>query len=797
MSKGRIGEILSQRVLILDGATGTLLQERGLPAGVCPELWCLEHTAITQDIHRSYSEAGADVVFTCTFGANRFKLQQYGIQDAYGINSGLARAARQAVGESALVAGDMGPTGLFIEPFGELPFDEAVAAYREQVQGLLAGGVDLFVIETMIDIQETRAALIAVRELTDAFVIVTMTYEAGGRTLGGTDPLSALITLQSLGADAVGCNCSTGPAEMIPLLAHMKPHATVPLAAKPNAGLPRLEGGRTIFDMDASRFAAYAPEFVAQGANLLGGCCGTTPEHIRSLRQATLALSPIPPLRQSIPALSSPRQAVILSADAPLTIIGERINPTGKKALQQELLEGTLSGVRTLAREQVQQGACLLDVNVGMPGIDERHTSAEVVKLLARTVETPLVIDSSNPEVIEHALRLYPGRALINSISGEAGRLQGLLEIAARYGAMFILLPIEGRQVPARAAERQHIVEALFEKARAHGFTRDDLIVDALAMAVSADPGAARETLATIRWCAAEFGALSVLGLSNVSFGLPGRPWLNAAFVSMCIEAGLNLAIANPGSEELMNLALASDVLSARDREAAHFIARFSGAAPAGPAKAAPALTSPQRVYRAVLEGDREGIVAAIEQALAEGAEPQDLVSRQMIAAIREVGELYERKVYFLPQLIAGAEAMQRGFAHLEPLLAGGGAAKPRARILMATVEGDIHDIGKNIVALMLKNHGFEVIDLGKDVGTQALMTAIAEHRPDLVGLSALMTTTMVNMHQAVTTLRQQGCSCPFLVGGAVVTQAFAETIGAHYARDGVEAVRLAERLAG
>ena len=432
--------------------------------------------------------------------------------------------------------------------------------------------------------------------------------------------------------------------------------------------------------------------------------------------------------------------------------------------------------MRTLAREQVQQGACLLDVNVGMPGIDERHTSAEVVKLLARTVETPLVIDSSNPEVIEHALRLYPGRALINSISGEAGRLQGLLEIAARYGAMFILLPIEGRQVPARAAERQHIVEALFEKARAHGFTRDDLIVDALAMAVSADPGAARETLATIRWCAAEFGALSVLGLSNVSFGLPGRPWLNAAFVSMCIEAGLNLAIANPGSEELMNLALASDVLSARDREAAHFIARFSGAAPAGPAKAAPALTSPQRVYR---------------------AEPQDLVSRQMIAAIREVGELYERKVYFLPQLIAGAEAMQRGFAHLEPLLAGGGAAKPRARILMATVEGDIHDIGKNIVALMLKNHGFEVIDLGKDVGTQALMTAIEEHRPDMVGLSALMTTTMVNMHQAVTTLRQQGCSCPFLVGGAVVTQAFAETIGAHYARDGVEAVRLAERLAG
>ncbi|MEN6473708.1 MAG: homocysteine S-methyltransferase family protein, partial [Syntrophaceae bacterium] len=795
-AKDRIKDILARRVLILDGATGTHMQAFGMPQGVCPETFGCENPGLVSAMHAAYKDAGADMVTTFTFGGNRYKLLEYGITDAYGVNRELALICRRAVGDSFLIAGDIGPTGRFIEPFGDLSFEDAVAAFKEQVKGLIDGGVDMLTIETMLDIQEARAALIAVRELTDLFTIVTMTYEPHGRTLSGTDPISGLITLQALGASAVGCNCSTGPEDMLGPIRAMKPYATVPLVAKPNAGLPKLIKGRTVFDMQPDTFARHARSLAEAGVNLLGGCCGTTPEHIRTMIEAVNDLKPIQPQASSLSGVSSARGHLLLKPGAPLAVIGERINPTGKKALQAELKEGKLGIVRQFAHDQEKAGAALLDVNVGTPGIDEAAAIRAAIGLLATITDLPLSIDSARVEAVEAALRLYPGRALINSISGEKAKLERLLPLAKKYGAMFILLPLTDEGIPATAGLRRGVIERIFEQARTQGFTKDDFIVDALTMTVSAEQGAALETLATIDWCARSFGARTVIGLSNVSFGLPERRWINAGFLAMAVAKGLSLAIANPENAELMNIKLATDVLAGRDAGAKAYIERF-GAQTLSPAQATmPAgkeLTPAELVHRAILEGDREAILACVDKALEKGLSPDTLVNGIMIPAIRRVGELYEAKTYFLPQLIASAEAMQKAFARLEPLIKKAGTGATKGRILMATVKGDIHDIGKNIVILLLKNNGFEVIDLGKDVPHEHIIMSMQEHRPDLVGLSALMTTTMVNMPEIIAKARAADLDCPFMVGGAVVTAAYAESIGAAYAKDGVEAVKVAE----
>lgn len=806
-TRDEIRKMASSRLIILDGATGTELQALGMPVGASPELWCLKNPDSLKIVHRDYVKAGSDVVYTCTFGANRFKLSEYGQADVVGINRDLAILARQAVGGECLIAGDIGPTGRFIEPFGEVSFEEAVEVFKEQVRGLREGGVDLFVIETMVDIQEARAALIAVREIIDAFTIVTLTYEASGRTLNGTDPLSALITLQSLGADAVGCNCSTGPEEMLEMIKPLKPYAKVSLVAKPNAGLPILKDGKAIFPMSPQEFAGFTREFIDVGVRFLGGCCGTAPGHIRAVREEK---SPLPfegEERIKAGGLSSARKTVFLEKDGPLTLIGERINPTGKKDLQQELAEGSMSLVKRFAQEQLLNGASLLDVNVGMPGIDEARTLREAMKALSISTEAPLCIDSSIPEAIEGALRIYPGRALINSISGEGEKLEMLLGIAARYGAMFILLPLMGKKLPKRSRERRKIIEEIFAKAQQYGFTKDDIVVDALTMAVSADGTAALETLATTRWCSSEFDIRTVLGLSNVSFGLPKRKWINAAFLAMASSCGLTMAIANPMNEEFMKVKRASDVLLHRDPEAKEYIAHTAGAPPKesirkeeafGRAEADREQSSVEKVYQAVIDGARGEISGLVDKALVQGLPAHVLIDEAMIPAIRHVGELYEKKVYFLPQLIASAEAMKKAFDHLEPLLKEEGTyPAKKGSIILATVQGDIHDIGKNIVSLMLKNEGLDVIDLGKDVPDEEILEAIKRYKPDMVGLSALMTTTMVRMKDIIEKARQSGLSCPFLIGGAVVTKAYADSLGALYAKDGVEAVKVAKSLLG
>ena len=792
----KIKNLLNKQIVILDGATGTELQKKGLPAGVCPEIWCLENPAVLQDVHASYQKAGAQVVYTCTFGANRFKLKQYSVKkDVYTVNLELAKLAKQACGEKALVAGDIGPTGLFIEPFGPLAFEEAVDAFREQARGLIDGGCDLIVIETMIDIQETRAALLAVKELSNIFTMVSMTYEKDGHTLGGTPPPSALITLQSLGADAVGCNCSAGPEQMVEFIAAMKPYATVPLLAKPNAGMPRLEGLKTVFDMDARAFAAFARKLTAAGANLLGGCCGTTPAHIAALAKAIGNRKSVKPRRTSISALSSARSFLYLDDRKPLFVIGERINPTGKKALQQELMEGKLSIIRQMAQEQEAQGASLLDINVGQPGIDEVQTIKKVVGLLSTSTRLPLVIDSSKVETIEAALRIYPGRMLINSISGEKEKLARLLPIAAKYGAMFILLPLTDGDIPKTAKKRQAVIQSIFQKAQKFGFTKDDFVVDGLVMAVASDAGAAKETLATVNWCRKVFKSKTILGLSNVSFGMPGRPWLNAAFLAMAQYCGLTMAIANPASVELMNVKKASDTLIAKDQATLNFINHFAQQSTDVLPKNVAADHSPEeKVTAAILDGDREHITDLIEAVLKTGRTANQLVDEMMIPAIVRVGDLYEKKIYFLPQLMAAAEAMKKALAYLEPHLKKTAAAD-KGKVLLATVRGDIHDIGKNIVALLLRNYGYRVIDLGKDVSDQVIIDAVKKEKPDVIGLSALMTTTMVNMKDIIGLARTQGITTDFLVGGAVVTEAYAASIGASFAKDGVAAVRAVDQL--
>lgn len=798
MAKGhrKFLDILNKRPLILDGATGTELQKRGMPPGVCPEMWCIENPGVIAGVHGDYARAGSDAVYTCTFGANRIKLGQYGGHDARSVNHSLALIAREAVRGKAIVLGDIGPTGRFIRPFGELDFEEAVSVFKEQVEGLLEGGVDGFVIETMMDIQEARAALIAVKETCGLFTMVTMTFEQDGRTLNGTDPLAALVTLQALGADAVGCNCSTGPDDMARFIGTMRPYAKVPLIAKPNAGLPRSAGGVTVYDMDAAEFALRAGALVGAGAAILGGCCGTTPEHLRALRKAVSRKKPPVPSRKALAALSSARRALVFDPGRPLAVIGEGINPTGKKALQEELREGRTALVRQMARDQEAAGADLLDVNVGVPGIDQEKTMHDVVLTLAVATELPLVIDSAKPEPIERALRVYPGRALINSISGEKEKLERMLPVAAKYGAMFILLPLTEKGIPETAEKRAAVVRAVEREARRHGFTREDYLVDGIVMTAASNPNAPRETLRTIRWAAETLGARTVVGLSNVSFGLPERKWINASFLAMASASGLTAAIANPASEELMFVKKAADVLGGRDRDAAGWIALCAKSG--GTAKRAPAEVLPpeQRLRVAILEGNREAVGGLIAESLKAGIDPAALAQEFMIPAIVEVGERFGRKEYFLPQLIASGETMKIGMEALEPLLkAASKETGGRGTILVATVKGDIHDIGKNIVVLMLRNYGYRVVDLGKDVASERIVREIEKHKPNAVGLSALMTTTMTRMKEVIELARRQGQSCPFLVGGAVVTQAYADSIGASYARDGVEAVSVIERL--
>ncbi|WP_105618269.1 homocysteine S-methyltransferase family protein [Vallitalea okinawensis] len=785
-----------EQLVLLDGASGTQMQMRGLPKGVCPEKWAVENPEVLIDMQRAYINAGSQIIYTFTFGGNSIKLADYNLEsEVYEINKELAILAKKAAGSEALVAGDLAPTGQYIRPVGKLSFEEVVDAYKAQVRGLLDGGVDLFVIETMMDLQEARAAVLAVKESCDLPIMVSMTFEENGRTLTGTDPVSAVITLQSMGVDVVGCNCSTGPDAMLAIINEMKPYAKVPLLVKPNAGLPQLIDGNTVFSMKEEEFADYTRGLVEAGATYVGGCCGTNPSYIKMLKRKLEQVEQIDETRKTGSYLCSSRKTIEIGLDQPITIVGERINPTGKKELQKSLRDGEMTIVKKFALEQKEKGAHVLDVNVGMNGIDEKETMVKAVDALSVGVDLPLCIDSSNPEVIEAALRVYPGRALVNSISNESKKRDRLLKVAAKYGAMILILPISDNGLPKNLDEKHQIINEVYQAATAYGFTKEDVVVDGLVMTVSSAQQAVASTLTTIEWCSKEFGVNTIVGLSNVSFGLPERKWVNASFLAMAAVKGLSMAIANPSSELLMSVKMASDVLTAKDINCKKYVERYSQQT--SREEKIVSNNTEGDIYEAVLNGKDKEIKDLIQAALDDGIEPNKIVNELMIPAINEVGQLFDEQVYFLPQLIMSAGAMKEGFSLLEPLLLElNTEIRVKPKIILATVQGDIHDIGKNIVALMFKNHGFEVIDLGKDVKIDHIIEAVKKHQPELLGLSALMTTTMVMMEDVIKALQQDSLKVKVMVGGAVITQSYADEIGADgYSKDANEAIKVAKAL--
>lgn len=814
MTKEVLLQLIEQEIVILDGATGTNLMAAGMPIGVCPEQWILEHRQVMLDLQREYVKAGTKILLAPTFTANRIKLSEYGLEDRLEeMNRELVAISKEAAAGMAYVAGDLTMTGRQLYPMGELHFEELVEVYKEQIRVLAAAGVDLFIVETMMSLQEARAAVLAAKETTELPVMVSMTYEADGRTLYGTDPKTATVVLQSLGADVVGLNCSTGPEGMLEPVRQIAETAYVPVLAKPNAGLPELIDGNTVYRTGPEEFAEIGAKLIDAGANVIGGCCGTTPAHIAALAKAVEGKLTFRPRKERKRLLTSERKTVEIDLDGPFLVVGERINPTGKKKLQAELREGSLNLVRTMAREQEENGAVILDVNMGMNGIDEKQMMLETIYEVTGTVDCPLCIDSSHVDIIEAALRIYPGRALINSISYEKEKFEKLLPIAKKYGAMFILLPLSDEGIPETAEQKRQIVRTILEAALAIGLRKEDIIVDGLVATVGANPKAALECFDTIRYCKEELGLATICGLSNISFGLPARQYVNTAFLTMAISKGLTMAIANPSQELLMNAAFSSDLLLHKEESDIRYINRMNRLEnrgegnPGGSADGAgkrgadgkplsPKELAGAEVFDMVLKGNKGSILGAVDRALAEGMEPGEIINSHLIPAINEVGVLFDKQIYFLPQLISSAKTMEQAIAYLEPMLAGDGTKEEMATIVIATVEGDIHDIGKNLVALMLKNYGYRVLDLGKDVAADIIVDTAMKENAAVIGLSALMTTTMMRMKDVVELAREKGCASRIIVGGAAISQSFADEIGADgYSRDAAECVKLVERL--
>lgn len=822
MNKLQFREYIKQGPVILDGATGTNLMAAGMPIGACPEAWILDNPQVLLELQRAYVEAGTHIVYAPTFTGNRIKLEEYGLADRLEeINRTLVELSKKAVGDRALVAGDMTMTGRQLYPLGDLMFDDLVEVYKEQAAVLAAAGVDLFVVETMMSLQECRAAVLAIHEVSELPVMVTLTYNEDGRTLFGTPPEVAVTVLQSLGVDAIGINCSTGPMEMVEPVKKMAEFATIPIIAKPNAGLPELVDGETVYRMTPEEFAKAGGALVAAGAAIVGGCCGTTPAHIRALTDEVRGMKLITPLATHRRVLASERSLVEICLDGNFMVVGERINPTGKKMLQAELREGSMELVRSMAMEQEENGACILDINMGMNGIDELEMMKTAIYEVSSTVDCPLCIDSSHVEVIEQALRIYPGRALINSISLEKEKIEKLLPIAARYGAMFVLLPLSDEGLPKDEEEKRRIIETVYDRAIALGMTHEDIVVDALVTTIGANPNAAKECFATISYCRREKQLPTICGLSNISFGLPERSYVNTAFLTMAIANGLTMAIANPSQELLMNAAFASDMLlnrpssdiryiehmammnerhekqAAEDaRKAAKMTVSRTTAKGQGTSESKDEPLASHPVFVSVLKGNKENILQEVKTAMEAGNTPDGIINELLIPAINKVGDLFNQKKYFLPQLIGSANTMKLAIDYLEPLMERRQDTQDMPTLVVATVEGDIHDIGKNLVVLMLKNYGYRVIDMGKDVPCEDIVARAMQEKAAIIGLSALMTTTMMRMKDVVELCRKRGCTSKVIVGGACITQSFCDEIGADgYSKDAADCVKLVERL--
>ncbi|MDD6381861.1 homocysteine S-methyltransferase family protein [Mitsuokella sp.] len=787
---------------IFDGAMGTMLQAGGLKPGGCPELMNIEHPEVVRDIHRAYIEAGATIIETNTFGASRLKLDHYGLENrVQELNAAAVRIAREAAKGQVKIAGSMGPTGRFISPLGDLDFEEAYDCFQEQASALANAGVDFFIIETCIDIQEMRAALLAAKDAApDIPVICQLTYSDDGRTVTGTDPQSAAIILSAMGADIIGVNCSLGPEQLVPIVKTLSENCSCPISVQPNAGMPQLVDGETHFPMGPEDFGSWGPKLLAAGATYLGGCCGTTPAHIRALAAALAGCAE--PKRTARPQrlwLASRSKSVCIDQALPTVLIGERINPTGRKKLAAEIREGSLLSVKKEAVNQVKAGAQLLDVNMGVAGIDAVNAMKQAVTEIAQLTDAPLAIDTSDAAALEAGLRAYPGRALINSVSAEDARIRDFLPLAKKYGAAILCLPITEDGVPKTAEARLKTVQFIIGKAKEAGLKDGDFLLDALVMTVSADKDACREVLRTLQLYRQHLGYPATMGLSNISFGLPNRPLINSTFFAMCLAAGLDAPIMNPYDESMQKALKASAALLGDDPCGLAFSQDESNLAV--PRKAAVMKTTDlpilDAIKQAVIEGEKDIIVGLVIQALQEGKTGNEITENGLTAAMTEIGEDFGSGRMFLPQVLLSAETMRAAFDKLKELIPASANAD-KGTFVIATVKGDVHDLGKNITGALLANSGFKVIDLGKDVDADTIVRAAKEHQADIVGLAALMTTTMPQIDKVIAKLREENVKARVMIGGAAVTQDYADACGADaYAADGVKAVKLAKQMVG
>lgn len=792
---------LGKEVMIFDGAMGTMLQAMGLGHGVAPDIWNLEHPEVVAHVHQAYLDAGAQILTTNTFGSCAPRLKEYGLEARQKdiVLRGL-EIARGIAQDKALVAGDIGPLGLLVSPLGELRFEDAVESFYDQARLLKEGGADLILVETFFDIQEARAAVIGVKEAAKGMpLFVSLTYGPKGTLDTGTPPEVASAILEGFDIQALGVNCSLGPREMLPIVESLLASTPLPVLIKPNAGLPAYKDGRTTYPLGEEELAGFAQIFVEKGVALLGGCCGTTPGYIRRIGQALKGRPCTPRSVSRKTSIASRSDRVRLGEGEPFVLIGEKINPTGKKALQKELQEQNFQRVIELALSQVRSGAMALDINVGVPLSDESALMREAVTRTSQVVEVPLVLDSSFPDALRAGLEVYPGRALVNSVNAEPERLEAILPLVKRFGASVICL-LSADRIPETAKERLAVLEAILKQAEALGVQRGQILVDCLSLTVSAMQEASKETLLTIQGVREHFGLPTTIGLSNVSFGLPERRLVNRTFLAMAIGYGLDAAILDPTDKDIRQAILAASLFSGRDRGCKVYLSEIqevSGGQPEGkPTENEPKETK-DRIYKAVFDGDKERVAGLVEKGLQEGLPPLWILTDVMTPALRALGDMFGLGKKFLPHLILAADAMRTGVEVLEPILQKGQEeAKSKGRVVFATVKGDIHDIGKNLCCLMLRNFGFEVVDLGRNVPTPKILEAAIEYKAEVIGLSALMTTTMLEMKAVIEEVKKRGLSDKVMVGGAAVTKQFAEEIHADgYGKDVSEVVSLTEDL--
>lgn len=803
-------EILKERILLFDGGMGSLLQANGLKPGELPETWNVTHSDLIVKLHREYLEAGADMIKTNTFGANGLKYNKDKEFDLEQIVTAAMKNAREAVDTAAYTSGrskgaialDIGPTGKLLKPLGDLDFEDAYELFSQVVRIGEREGADLILIETMSDSYEAKAAVLAAKENSSLPVFVTMIFDDKGKLLTGGNVESTVALLEGLGVDALGINCGLGPVQMKGILKDIMEVVSLPVIVNPNAGLPRSEGGKTVYDIDADEFARVMKEIVEAGACIIGGCCGTTPEHIEKMAALCKDLPVRLPERKNRTVISSYAQAVVIDRDP--VIIGERINPTGKAKFKQALKDHNLEYILKEGVLQQDNGAHVLDVNVGLPEIDEPAMMVEVVKELQSIIDLPLQIDTSNMTAMERAMRIYNGKPLINSVNGKKEVMEAIFPLVKRYGGVVVALALDEDGIPETAEGRIAVSKKIYDTAAGYGIGKEDIIIDALCMTVSSDNKGAITTLETVRRVRDELQGKTILGVSNISFGLPQREIVNAAFFTMALQNGLSAAIINPNSEAMMRSYYSFRVLADLDPQCSNYINIYSGNVAvlgevkrqAGDQKAAGISETDLSLGESIKKGLKDRAYAAVSELL-ENREPLTIINEEMIPALNEVGKGFEKGTVFLPQLLMSAEAAKAAFEVIKERLAQSGAEeKKKGTVILATVKGDIHDIGKNIVKVLLENYSYEVLDLGKDVPPETIVKTAIERNVKLVGLSALMTTTVPSMEETIRQLRIKAPFAKVMVGGAVLTKEYAMTIGAdQYCRDAMASVNYAEDI--